>query len=153
MRDGPACRRRRSVLRRILEQHGIGVVDVEENLALDGEIAKSGDRAVLARDAHMPHALSCLVADAALYHLVIAPQRAVEKDERRPAQALLQRGRHRGTAGNEEKTRAGRVLDDLQADGTAILMNAGLPPRLLEPERDLSRHREGGHRERRSASA
>src|SRR5438270_8441791 len=101
MRDGPTFRRRGFVLRRILEQHGVGVVDVNEDLTLDAEVAEGGDRATLAGHAHMAHALPGFAADAEPDHLVVSPQRAVEEDERRTAQALLQHWGHGGAAGNE----------------------------------------------------
>src|SRR5947209_14197438 len=126
MRDGPTFRRRGFVLGRILEQHGVGVVDVNEELTRDAEVAEGRDRAVLAGHAHMAHALPGLAADAEPDHLVILPQRAVEEDERRAIEALLQGWRHRGTAGNEEEARAGPRVDDLKADGAAILMDARL---------------------------
>src|SRR6185437_5584697 len=69
LRDLPAGRLERGALGRAGAQHGVGVVDVDEELALDAEIGERRHRAVAPGDAQMPHAVPGLAAEAGLDHL------------------------------------------------------------------------------------
>src|SRR6266852_4398212 len=146
MRDGPVCCFRRGALRGVLEQDRVRVVDVDEYLAFDAEVTESGNDTIVAGHAHMTHAASGLAADTETDHLVIAPQCAIEEDERGAPEALRQGLRHCGAARNEEKPCSRRRLGNLQADCSTVLVDAGFLPRLLEPQRNLARDCESRHR-------
>ena len=68
----------------VVEQHGIAVVDMQQDLPLHAERREGGDRALRPGEAHVAHAAAGLGADAEPDHLVIVPQRAVEHTSSAP---------------------------------------------------------------------
>src|ERR1700730_12466158 len=142
----PAGLRKKAALGRAVDQDRIGIVDVDEDLALHGNVAEGRDGAAGAARAHMPHALSRLRTEPEADHLVVLPQRAVEQDDRRAGQALPQAVGHLRAAGNVEKPALARAY--LHADRVARLA-CELIGRIacLEIERDLARNVEQLDRE------
>ena len=57
---------------------------MDKDPAADAEIAERRDRAVVAAHAHVPHAPPGFAADAEPDHFVVAPQGAIEEDQRAP---------------------------------------------------------------------
>src|SRR5262249_11713214 len=105
---------------RIVEQSRIRIIDVDEDSTADSEVPKSGDSAVIAAHAHMPHAPASLGADPEPDHLVVAPQGSVEKNKRAPGEARTQQIGHRRAARDKEEGFPGCCLDDLEAYRIAL---------------------------------
>src|ERR1039457_4364680 len=69
-----------SPLRRVLAQHGIGIIDVDEDLTLYVKRGEGGHGPPLPRHVHVPHAVPRLVEQPLRDHLVIGVEGAVEED-------------------------------------------------------------------------
>ena len=74
---------------------------MQKNLPVDAEIGQGRDRAIVSRHRNMSHGLPGLGAEARRDQFVIAPDRAVEEDQRCAGEALFQFGRHLGAGGEE----------------------------------------------------
>ena len=69
---------------------------MQENLTRDAEVRKRRDGAVIARHRHMPHTLAGFRPQPGCDQFVVAPERAVEKNQWRVLKPLLEiRGKRR----------------------------------------------------------
>src|SRR6185312_15561383 len=116
---------------------------MDEELARDAEIGELSHRAVAPGHAQMPHAAPGLAAEAGADHLVVAPQRAVEEQERGAAEPRLELVVERGAGRHVVEALAGRRRRDVEADGVLrALRQPLLDALILEIERDLAGHAE-----------
>src|SRR4029453_11002312 len=139
--DLPACTFDRDAFGRAFAQNGIGVVDVDEDLAADAERSQLGNAARVPRHVHMADALAGLVEQALGDHLVIGIERAVEEEERRAFDPRTKCIVKPGAAWDiKEVTPRGGVAD-LEARGVAFLRaEISLRGLVLEIERNFARH-------------
>ena len=77
----------RAPLLAVVEQHRVGGVEVDEDLAPHTERRERRHRAVFSRDAHMSHPAPRLHPGPGADHLVVGPQGAVEEHELGPREA------------------------------------------------------------------
>src|SRR5580704_4166874 len=66
----------------IVDQERIGVVDVDKDLSPHIETCEGRDGSVLARTTHVTHPSAALGSDSLRDHLVVPPERSVEKYQR-----------------------------------------------------------------------
>ena len=94
----------------------------------DAEPGESGDRAVRARHADVPHTPAGLFADPHADHLVVPPQGAVEKHEIGAFEPLLQPVVDQRTARDEVKGLGRRGLGKRKTDSVAGLARGRIEP-------------------------
>src|SRR5581483_2162266 len=124
-------------------EHRVGVVDVDEGLARDAEIGERGHRSLGTGNAQMTHAASRLRSETGLDHFLVAPERAVEEQQRRPLDASGELSVDGGAGGNVVEMPSCRGRSDHQPDGIlGALGEAFFDAPILEIKCDFAGHAE-----------
>src|SRR6516162_7888527 len=119
--DFPTRRLNSRSLRRILAQHWVRIIDMDENLTLDPETGEGSNRAAWAGDVHMADALPGLVHQPLHDHLVVGVERAVEKQQRCPFESRRGRRVDFGAVRHIKEMAVGPGLGYVQPDRVTLL--------------------------------
>ena len=112
-------------LRRIFEQHGVGVVDVRVDLVTAPEPGQTIEAAIRPRDCQVIHLVRGALADAEADQLVVGPEGSVEQHEVGVAEPVEHRRVEAATAGDEGTGGPARAVRDHEANGVPRRVSGG----------------------------
>src|SRR5262249_41456601 len=117
--DAEASALHQRPLRRILEEHGVGVVDVAVDFLPYRQRGQPLETTSRPRNRQMIHLARRPVADSEPDHLVVGPERSIERGQTAPGEPLQQSGIEIATPRYEGTCASGRLVTHDQTDGMA----------------------------------